>query len=51
MTMAQPTASDVHVDAVLTNLSVAYIQEQDAYIATKVFPVIPVDKKSDKYYV
>jgi hypothetical protein len=49
--MPQPTLNDVHVDAILTNISVAYIQKQDNFIADKVFPVIPVDKKSDKYFV
>src|SRR3990167_1452628 len=48
--MPQPTAGDVHVDAVLTNISVAFIQDQKMYVATKVFPVIPVDKQSNKYY-
>jgi len=47
----QPTQSDVHYDEVLTNISVAFIQDQDKYIATKVFPVITVDKQSDKYVV
>lgn len=49
--MPQPTASDVHVDAILTGISVAYEQDNDAYIAGRVFPEIPVDKKSDKYFV
>lgn len=48
--MAQPTPSDVHVDAILTNISVAYIQEQGAFIANRVFPNIPVEKQSDKYF-
>lgn len=48
---AQPSIQEVHVDAALTNLSIAYIQSQDAYIATKVFPIIPVEKQSDKYYI
>lgn len=48
--MPQPTVYDVHVDRPLTNISVAYIQEQEHFIATKVFPLLPVDKKSDKYY-
>jgi hypothetical protein len=47
----QPTPSDVHVDAVLTAISVAYRQRQTNFIAGSVFPVIPVDKQSDKYYV
>jgi len=48
--MPQPTMNDVHVDAILTNISVAYLQRQENFIAEKVFPVIPVDKKSDKYF-
>jgi len=48
--MSQPTSNDVHVDAILTNISVAYIQEQSAYIASQVFPIIPVEKQSDKYF-
>ena len=42
--------NQVHIDAILTNISVAYMQNADNYIADKVFPVIPVDKKSDKYF-
>ena len=40
--MPQPTSSDVHVDAILTNISVAYIQQQGAFIANRVFPSVPV---------
>lgn len=49
--MPQPTLNQVHVDAILTQISVAYIQSQENFISTKVFPLIPVDKRSDKYYV
>lgn len=49
--MPQPTLTDVHVDAVLSNVSVAYLQNPGMYIASRVFPMIPVSKKSDKYYV
>jgi len=48
--MPQPQINSVHVDAILTNISVAYLQNQDNFIADKVFPVIPVDKKSDKFF-
>ncbi len=48
--MPQPTSSDVHVDAILTNISVAYIQQQGAFIANRVFPSVPVEKQSDKYF-
>jgi hypothetical protein len=49
--MPQPNINSVHVDAILTNISVAYMQKADNFIADKVFPVVPVDKKSDKYFV
>jgi len=48
--MPQPTLNDVHVDAILTNISVAYMQNRDNFIADKVFPIVPVDKKSDKFF-
>jgi len=48
--MPQPSINSVHVDAILTNISIAYLQNQDNFIADKVFPVIPVDKKSDKFF-
>lgn len=48
--MAQPNINSVHVDAILTNISVAYLQNQDNFIADKVFPIVPVDKKSDKFF-
>jgi hypothetical protein len=48
--MAQPSINQVHIDAILTNISVAYMQMAENFIADKVFPVVPVDKKSDKYF-
>jgi len=48
--MPQPTPNDVHVDAILTNISTAYIQNPSAYTSSQVFPVIPVDHQSDKFY-
>jgi hypothetical protein len=47
----QPTVNKVHIDAPLTNMSVAYIQNAMAFIALNVFPIINVTKASDKYYV
>jgi hypothetical protein len=49
--MPQPTAQDVHVDAILTNISIAYRQDAANYIATRVFPVVPVPKQTDKYFL
>lgn len=48
--MPQPSQNQVHVDTVLTDVSVAYIQDQSQFIATKVFPIVPVMKQTDKYY-
>ena len=48
--MAQPTLSDVHVNAILTNFSVMYSQEEKNFIARDVFPIIPVTKISDRYF-
>ncbi|CAB4122321.1 Major capsid protein GpE [uncultured Caudovirales phage] len=50
MTM-QPTPGDVHVNAPLTNISIAFLQNANDFIASKVFPNIPVSKQSDRYYV
>lgn len=47
--MPRPTARDVHRDAILTNVSIAY--RNSSYIADMVFPVIPVANQSDFYYV
>jgi hypothetical protein len=50
--MPNPTLSDVHVDRALTNISIAYIQDTERnFIANKVFPIVPVTNKSDKYFV
>lgn len=46
--MAQPTSSDVHVDAALSNISTGY--KNSGYIADTIFPVVPVTKQSDKYF-
>jgi hypothetical protein len=48
--MPQPTASAVHINAPLTNISVAYLQDLDGFIAGKVFPEVPVQKRSDSYF-
>lgn len=47
----QPSQSDVHVDAVLTQFSVAYIQSAQNYVADRVFPRVPVQNQSDLYWV
>ena len=47
--MPQPTGRDLHIDRLLSDLSIAYMNEPSAYIADQVFPVVPVNKQSDKY--
>jgi len=45
------TPSAVHIDQPLTNLTLAYVQEQTNFIADKVFPTVGVNRQSDKYYI
>jgi len=49
--MPMLTPGDVHLDVPLTNLTVAYTQDQSNFIADRVFPNVPVDKMSNKYYI
>ena len=49
--MPQPTVTDVHVNQALTSIAVAYVQDQGSYIADKVFPMVPVQHKTDVYFV
>jgi hypothetical protein len=46
--MPQPVTSDLHVDVLLSMLSIAYMNEPDAFIADEAFPVVPVAKQSNK---
>lgn len=48
--MPNPTINSVHVNRPLTNISIAYKQTNDAFIADKVFPRVPVSKRSDSYF-
>lgn len=48
--MSSPTVRQLHVDRPLTNISIAYMQDQRAFVAGRAFPMIPVDKRSDLYY-
>ncbi len=47
----RPSPGDVHVNTPLTNISIAYMQKAENFISQRVFPNIPVSKKSDRYYV
>lgn len=46
----QPSIYDVHVNVPLTNISIAYMQDQTRFIAPRVFPNVPVLKASDVFY-
>lgn len=48
--MPQPTQTQVHVDAILTNISVAYMNKPGNYIASQAFPPVTVPKQTDKYF-
>lgn len=49
--MPQPTSRDLHVDALLSNVSIQFMNGPDAYISDQVFPILPVDKQSDQIAV
>jgi len=46
-----PKMSEAHVDRALTNMSVAYLQDASNYIADRVFPIVPVKRQADLYYI
>lgn len=46
-----PSRGDVHVNSMLTNLSVAFMQEEEGFIADEAFPIVPVRKRSDRYFL
>lgn len=48
--MSQPDPGAMHVNRPLTNMSLAYIQDQSDFVADEVFPVIPSEKQSDIYF-
>jgi hypothetical protein len=47
----QPDVRDVHIDMALTNFSIAYMQDAANFVSDQVFPVVPVQHKSNKYFV
>jgi len=51
--MPLPAPSQVHaVDVPLSNISQAIIQDEMLYgVSRKVFPIVPTDRQSNKYYV
>lgn len=49
--MALLTASQVHIDQPLSNLTIAFLQNTTGFVSDVVFPRVSVQKKSDRYYV
>jgi hypothetical protein len=47
----KPTSSQVHVNRPLTNISIAFIQQANMFAAGQVFPMVPVESKSDLYFI
>lgn len=48
--MPQPNSSQIHVNTPLSNISIAFLQTQTNFVASRVFPAVPVSKQSDRYY-
>ena len=46
-----PTLSDLHVQAALTDMSVMFTNADTNSVYDKVFQVVPVQKQADKYFV
>lgn len=49
--MPQPSAGQLHVDQLLTNISVSWAQDQANFVADKIFPAVQVNKESDLYAI
>lgn len=49
--MPQPSAQQLHVDRWLTNMAVAWSQDQANFVADKVFPIVPVTNESNYYLI
>lgn len=47
--MPQPTSNQLHVDRYLTDVAIAWSQDQDNFVADKVFPVVPVTNESNLF--
>lgn len=48
--MPTPTQGDLHVNAPLTNIAVAMMQDEKNFVADTIFPVVPSDFQSNLYW-
>lgn len=46
-----PTRQNTHIDRALTNISVQYFNDPANFVADRVFPMVPVQNQSDRYFV
>jgi hypothetical protein len=46
----QPSSAQVHVNRPLTNISIAYIQSANNFVASRVAPTVSVPRASDRYF-
>lgn len=49
--MSNPGRADIHIDVALTDISIAYMNDEANYVNEKIFPTIGVQKQSNKYFV
>jgi len=47
----EPSAGDLHVDSALTDLSVAFQQEEEGFVADRAFRIVRAGKRSDRYFL
>lgn len=45
-----PSRSQIHTNTPLTNISIAFFQQQSNFIANNVFPIVPVPKSTNVFY-
>lgn len=49
--MPQPTPNQLHINHYLTDLAIAWTQDESDFVAGRVFPTVPVKKASDNYVI
>lgn len=49
--MPQPDVGDVHVNALLTDISIAHMNKEEHFVADRMFPLVGVEKQSDLYQI
>lgn len=45
-----PSRNDVHINSPLTNISEAFLQSSESFVHSAVFPLVPVEKRSDVFF-